>query len=174
MIDFHISTILKPMVFMHFFQIFICIIFSDFDFYSNWYIFLSAATSDAGSRFSCHTAWGFSVIYFFTKFLIFLELSQYIACGERPQQREGFQWHILAPRKTRSDLGRRDPVKAPNLRDLRKWKWIVLAQQPQQRESESAIVTKLNVKVWLWIQVKVIKSKIFEKHIQCIAMSMIT
>ena len=59
-------------------------------------------------------------------------------------------------------------------RDLRKWKWIVLAQQPQQRERESAIVTKLNVKVWLWIQVKVIKSKIFEKHIQCIAMSMIT
>ena len=66
---------------------------------------------------------------FFTKFLIFLELSQYIVCGERPQQREGFQWHILAPRKTRSDLGRRDPVKVPNLkiRDLRKWKWIVLA-----------------------------------------------
>ena len=57
---------------------------------------------------------------FYKVFFILLELSQYVACGERPQQREGFQWHILAPRKTRSDLGRRDPVKAPSLRDLRK------------------------------------------------------
>ena len=54
---------------------------------------------------------------FYNVFFILLELSQYIACGERPQQREGFRWHILAPRKTRSDLGRRDPVKAPNLRE---------------------------------------------------------
>ena len=57
-----------------------------------------------------------SLSFIFYKVFNFLELSQYVACGERPQQREGFQWHILAPRKTRSDLGRRDPVKAPSLK----------------------------------------------------------
>ena len=143
MIDFHISTILKPMVFMHFFQIFICIIFSDFDFYLNWYIFFSICCHlrcwkplqlPHSLRFLCYS--------FFTMFFILLELSQYIVCGERPQQREGFQWHILAPRKTRSDLGRRDPVKAPNLRDLRKWKWIVLAHNLNREKVRVVSKTK--------------------------------